>query len=323
MKPEGGFSSLYASAHQPGHDPGPGLVGSATVKVPGTCGELVQGILDGSHFLITCPVAMYSTARVDLYRGDGDVTGPKDCPKAVEAVRLTLERLGREDLRACLHISSSLPRGKGMASSTADVAAAIGATAQALGTALSPVEVGQLALLVEPSDGVMFPGIALFDHRGGRVYEALGEPPPIEIVVMDFGGVVDTLEFNSGDISGLRSSLGAGIGEAVGYVRRGVREGDPALVGNGATISALANQSVLCKPQLQDVLDFSNDMGGVGVNAAHSGTVLGVLLDSRKGRGRRVYQEALKAFPQLEAVYLLPVVGGGSLLIERAGDSAH
>ena len=153
MKPEGRHCGRGATH---GH---PGSVGTGTARVPGTSGELVQGMLDGAHFLITCPVDLYSTVRVDLYAGKGEVEGPQDCPKAIQAVRLTLSYFRREDLDARLYVASPIPRGKGMASSTADVAAAIGATALALGRPISPLDVGRLALSVEPSDGVMFPGM--------------------------------------------------------------------------------------------------------------------------------------------------------------------
>jgi len=286
-------------------------VGTATVRVPGTCGELVQGMLDGSHFLITCPIDLYSTVRVDLYLGKGEVEGPQDCPKAIRAVRLTLSYLLREDLDARLYVRSPIPRGKGMASSTADVAGAIGATALALGRQLSPLEVGRLAVAVEPSDGVMFPGIALFDHREGRLHEVLGPPPFAELVVLDFGGTVDTLEFNKIDRRSLLQPSEPRFREAVNYVRRGIQMSDLALVGKGATISALAHQSILHKPQLAEVQEFGKAMGAVGVNVAHSGTILGLLLDGRLGVGDRVYKEALRVFPQMEAAYLLRMVSGG------------
>ena len=39
---------------------------------------------------------------------------------------------------------------------------------------------------VEPTDGVMVPGLAMFDHREGRIKDSLGPPPPMEIVAIDF-----------------------------------------------------------------------------------------------------------------------------------------
>ncbi len=120
------------------------------------------------------------------------VAGPTNAPKARRAVALTLDFLGRRDLDARLNLDSSLPRAKGMASSTADVAAAIGATAAALGTSFGPRQQADLALAVEPSDGVMLPGIALFDHLGGRIAQSLGQPPAMRVLALEFGDEIDT-----------------------------------------------------------------------------------------------------------------------------------
>jgi len=40
---------------------GAALIGSATVRAPGVCGELVQGVIEGIHFLVTCPVARWTS----------------------------------------------------------------------------------------------------------------------------------------------------------------------------------------------------------------------------------------------------------------------
>ena len=287
------------------------IVGRAMVKAPGTCGELVQGFLDGSHFLVTCPVDLYSTVSVVLYRGQPGVLGPEDCPKAIQAVCSTLAYLGKGDLTAELTIHSPLPRGKGMASSTADVAGAAAATALALGIDLTPRELGALAVAVEPSDGVMFPGIALFDHRQGEVYEGLGLPPAMEVIVLDFGGVVDTLEFNRVDRQQALASLEPQFREALGLVCRGIASGSPSLIGQGATLSALAHQAVLPKAQLSTVMELARSLGALGVNAAHSGTVVGLLLDPRSTPAREVLPRVLKVLPSLESAFCLHLIGGG------------
>lgn len=296
---------------------GRALLGRATASVPGTCGELVQGMADGTFFHITCPVDLYSTVNVELYDSQGTVSGPVDCPKAVEAVRRTLAQLSRHECSVRFEVHSPLPRGKGMASSTADVVAAAVATARALGQGLSAEAVAAIALAVEPSDGTMFPGIAAFDHRQGKLAEVLGPPPPVAILVLDFGGTVDTLEFNGVDRRPILKQTEPQIREALDLVRQGVQEGDPALVGQAATISALANQRILYKPQLAAVLDIARAAGAVGVNVAHSGTVIGVLLDARRPTAEiagSVLQRVAQAVPGLERHYLLKMVGGGARL---------
>jgi L-threonine kinase len=274
--------------------------------------------VNGAHFLVTCPVNLYSTVSVMLYPGKPTIVGPVDCPKSVEAVRATLAYLGREEIGAKLIIRSLLPRRKGMASSTADVAGAIAATALALRVHLSPIEIAQLALSIEPSDGIMFPGIALFDHRHGLLYEDLGLPPPIEIAVLDFGGTVDTLEFNRVDRRAILCGMEAQFKESLELVRRGIALGEPSLVGKGATISAQLNQEILYKPELESAVEFATSVEAIGVNVAHSGAVIGILLDQRLRRGRTVLEQARRAFSGLEASYCLQLIGGGLKEVSRS-----
>ena len=287
------------------------VVGAATVRAPGACGELVQGMLDGVHFLVTCPIDFFARVQVTLYNDGPGVDGPVDCSKAVASLNATLAHLGREDIRARLVIQNPIPKSKGMGSSSADVAATVAATGLALGTQLSPETMARIALSVEPSDGVMFPGIALLDHREGRILEPLGPPPPMEIVALDFGGTVDTQEFNAVNRRDQWQSIQAEVDEALLLVKAGIRDCDPESVGRGATISARASLRVLPKPMLQPVLEFAKAVGAVGVNVGHSGTIIGVLLDARERRGKSVYRSAKESFPEAEMVHHFRLLGGG------------
>lgn len=293
----------------------PPHAGRATVRAPGTCGELAQGILDGEHFHITCPIDLYATSTVELVAGSGRAHGPADRPKSRRGVELTLALLGREDLDAKVSLANPLPLGKGMASSTADVVSAAWATASALGVQLAPDEAASLALQVEPSDGVMFPGIALFDHRQGRVLKLLGAAPAMRILVLDFGGMVDTLTFNAVDRGAELQRLEPHWREAATLVAEGVSSGNANLVGKGATVSALAQQQVLPKPQLDCVLAFAREVGAAGVNVAHSGTVLGVLFPDYPDQVARAAVWAWKRLTGLQVVRCQRLVSGGVALV--------
>jgi len=287
------------------------LLGSATVRAPGVCGELAQGVIEGIHFLVTCPVDFFSRVKVDIYSDGPGVEAPQDCEKAAAAVRRTLFHLKNAKVRAKLTINNPIPRGKGMASSSADLAAAIAATGLALGEEISPYQIAQIALSIEPTDGIMIPGVALFDHRAGIIRESLGPPPPMEIVALDLGGTVDTVQFNMVARFQRWQSVDEQTGEALRLLRRGIEEQDPALVGRGASISAEASQTVLAKPRLVEVKEFAESVGAVGVNVGHSGTIMGVLLDARERRGKSTYHKALSAFPDAESVYHFRLLGGG------------
>ena len=297
------------------------IIGKATARAPGSCGELVQGILHGDYFLISCPIDMYSSATVAVTPGSGRVSAPVDAPKSRQAVSLTLSHFGRDDLDAQLSLSSPLPRGKGMASSTADVSAAIAAAAAALGTNvdISPTEIARLALQIEPSDGTMLPGIAMLDHKQGNIVKTLGSPPPMRVVVLDFGGDVDTLAFNGVNRDGALNRLQPDFEEALRLVEQGIRSSCAADIGASASLSAVANQQLLYKPQLETVMRLADDVGAVGVNAAHSGTVLGMLFEDDNALAENAVSRAWETLFGIERIYNRRIVGGGVTTIETSG----
>ena len=300
------------------------IIGKAARRAPGSCGELAQGMVDGDYFLVSCPIDMHSTATVTLTPGDGRVDAPPDAPKSRQAVNLTLAHFGRDDVDARLRLSSQLPRGKGMASSTADVSAAIAATAGALDEQqdISPQTVAAIALRVEPSDSIMMPGIAVLDHKRGNIAETLGYPPPMRVVVLDFGGDVDTLAFNGVNRDGILSEMQPEFEVALSLIRRGVRNGSAADIGAGATRSAIANQHLLYKPQLDAVLRLADDAGAVGVSAAHSGTVLGMLFDADDTLAENAVSRAWETLFGIRRIYNRRIVSGGVVVSGVSGDNA-
>lgn len=285
----------------------------AKVRAPGSCGELVQGTIDGSNFLITCPVDIFTEVAVEP-EGRKIAAGPK----TFEAVRRTMAYLGAPGDKLSVTVSSSLPQGKGMASSSADISAACQAAALSLGKTLTPDEIADLALGIEPTDGIFYPGIVLFDHVRGTVRKPLGEVPPMSIVIFDSGGQVDTQEFNSRrDLAGLNRAKEPQIRQAVELVARGLAEGDCLLIGQGATLSAMANQRILFKACLPDVIDTALEFGAVGVNVAHSGTVIGCLFTGAPaGRMEECVAAVRLACPGIEYLRTARLISGGLTVLE-------
>ena len=289
--------------HPPAH--------AAAARAPGVCGELVQGMLGNDYFLVTCPVDFFARVRVELHSDFAGIAAPPDRPKTAAAVAQTLAYLNRPDLGARVSVSNPIPRGKGMGSSSADLAAAIAATGLALGVTLPPAEIARIALQVEPTDGVMFPGIALFDHRNGALVEELGRPMPLEIIALDFGGAVDTVAFNQTDRQAQWQAIQPQTNTALDLVRRGLAQGNPRLLGRGAFLSAAASQQILFKPRLPDVVRFAETVNAGGVNVAHSGVLIGILLDAQERRGRSIFRQARQAFPDAAAIHHLRLISGG------------
>ncbi len=279
---------------------------------PGTCGELAQGMLGDTSLMVTCPIDVYATAHVELWdSARSTVCGPDDAPKAVRAVEMTLKHLGRRELLARLHLDSAMPRQKGMASSTADIVASIAATAAALGAELPVDEQVNIALAIEPSDGIMLPGIALFDYQAGQVVHLLGNPPDMRVLMLEFSGGVDTQRFNAVNHAPLLLTQSEQFEKALGLIEEGIARGDVECIGHGATTSALAHQSVLPKAQLPAVLKLAKDAGAAGVNVAHSGTVIGMLFPDDAERIEWAAKRAHERLPGLIATHPHRLVGGG------------
>jgi uncharacterized protein involved in propanediol utilization len=185
-----------------------------------------------------------------------------------------------------LEIESALPEGKGLASSSADLVATARAVASCFDFDIPLSTLERLMRRIEPSDGVMYPGVVSFFHREVRLHRRVGSLPALTIVGVDEGGAVNTLAFNArrkpyGDeqVREYESLLGRLV--------RAVRREDLAEVGRVATRSALLNQSLNPKRALGRLLGLATQLGALGVVVAHSGTCAGVLLAPSDPRYRR------------------------------------
>ncbi|WP_329791307.1 kinase [Lentzea sp. DG1S-22] len=246
----------------------------------GVFGELLQGVLpeqDGD-FLVTLPIARWSVATFRGSAEAGELTvWPPHKTKALRLAGMLLRDAGRP-VAGEIRIDSGLPEGKGMASSSADLVATARAVATAFGIGLPPRRLETYLAGIEPTDGVLYPGVVAFYHRRVALHSVLGSLPAMTVVGVDEGGQVDTVEFNRIP----KPFTPADRREYAGLLARvtdAVGRGDLAEVGRVATRSALMNQVLRPKALLERVLEVCREVGGLGVVAAHSGTSLGVLLD--------------------------------------------
>jgi L-threonine kinase len=283
---------------------------AACVALPATCGELVQGTLDGIPCLVSCPIQYYSVARVRL-RAESGWEVPCDAPKSAAALQAGLAWLGETSRGGHLQLETHMPRGRGYGSSTADIGATLYALARALGRSLTPAEVARLAVDVEPSDSSMFPGLALFAHRSGQVCQALGPAPALSVLVIDPGGEVDTLAFNRLDHQAALRRLAAEHMQAFDLLRQGLKERDWAALGEAATLSSRLHQAILFNPLLEPVLALARQVGALGVCRAHSGSLLGLLLDHQHTDAASARAFVAGGVPAAAAVSLYAMVDGG------------
>lgn len=288
------------------------------VKAPGSCGELVQGTINGQNFLVTCPVDLFSAVEVRL----GDETIQNAGEKVLDAIERTFAYLGVAIDRYGVTVQSELPLGKGMASSSADISAACQAAALAVGKVLTPDEIADIALAIEPTDAIFYPGIIAFDHVQGKIRKNMGMPPAMNIAVFDVGGEVDTVSFNQRtDLAVLNTVKEQSVSEAFELIVQGIAAGDCALIGRGATLSARANQDILFKPCLETVIDIGNRYDAAGVSVAHSGTVLGSLFAAAAaGKIPACVRAITQACPEIRYLKTVALIPGG-LIVERGPGS--
>nr|WP_308407724.1 kinase [Streptomyces somaliensis] len=258
----------------------PGATGVGTAF--GTFGELLQGVLpeEDGDFLVTLPVARWTRAAFRLDPDlDDVVVRPVWKRKARRLARMIVEEGAPRPVGGELTVHSLIPEGKGLASSSADLVATARAVGQALGLAMPAPRIERFLARIEPTDGVLYPGIVAFHHRSVRLRAVLGSLPAMAVVGIDEGGAVDTVDFNRVP----KPFTAADRHEYARLLDRltgAVHSRDLAEVGRVATRSALMNQSLRHKWSLEHMCEICRDVGGLGVAVGHSGTALGVLLDA-------------------------------------------
>ncbi|WP_456728093.1 GHMP family kinase ATP-binding protein [Bradyrhizobium sp. USDA 3364] len=211
---------------------------------------------------------------------------PQSCKKSKRAAELVLKTFAGMKAGGHLTIESNIPVARGMGSSTADVLASILAVLDYLDVQPTSERVMEIAVSAETAcDSTLFSQQAvLFAHREGIVIECFQHPLP----AIDFIGVdvtpdrtVDTLLFEPALYSPFEIELFRPLRS---LMRKAIGNSDLGLLGRVATASALINERFLPKPRLRDIQTIGVRHGAVGVQVAHSGTVVGLLFDPTNKR---------------------------------------
>jgi len=266
-------------------------------------GELVQGLFEDDdaqlrRALVSLPCRQLRSKVRFIANDSGQVLVlPASREKARRAAQLTLNAFGRLADGGNLAIESNIPLGRGMGSSTADVLASILAVLNWLKIDVASDEIMRLAVNAETAcDSTLFRQQAvLFAHRDGMVLEAFRRPlPPIDFISIDTtpGVTVDTLEFVPARYDQLEIETFRPLRS---LLRTAIKNGDAAMLGRVATASARINERFLPKPRLTDIETIGDRFGAVGVQVAHSGTVVGLMFDGRDPRASANIARAAKA----------------------------
>jgi uncharacterized protein involved in propanediol utilization len=131
------------------------------------------------------------------------------------------------------------------------------------------------------SDAIMFEDRAvLFAHRSGVVMEDFGAPmPALEVVGVNTdptGAGVDTLDTPPAWYSPQELQT---FQELVACLRQAMATHDAHLIGQVALVSARINQRHLLKPGFEQLERLVVEVGALGLQVSHSGTIAGLLFD--------------------------------------------
>lgn len=252
----------------------------SVARCPASCGELIQGWILGSEKLVSCPIDWYSTVEVR----DGTPLADER-PLARAMLNRLLAQLGypqalSRSLRIEIH--STIPLAKGMASSTADIAATAVAAAHHLGQTLSESALAALCVSLEPTDSTLFCAPTLFDHHHARTQIACQPAPHFDLLVLESPLRLRTVDYHRLPRQAVLEANAGVLDLAWEKVQSACRRQDAGLLGEAATLSATASQTLLPKRGFAALLALVESCSLYGLNVAHSGSVVGLMLDRRR-----------------------------------------
>jgi uncharacterized protein involved in propanediol utilization len=286
-----------------------------SVKIYARIGELIQGILpDRSSFMVSgfASSTLYAEATLE----DGPDSHPLP-PKARQALSLFLQahsqRISGSSVPAgtfplattsplagkSIRLSSNIPPGKGLSSSSADVLSVLYVVNDYLAAGFTSEELYRIAARVEPTDPCLSQDIVLFKQQAG-ITEGSIPLPPLTLLYFDAAPErqVDTL-----DLQRLYSTDAPRFFETLlRTFLSSAAQSDYTGILNCITQSAIYNQAILALPGFNACLELAIG-AGAGLMVAHSGTIIGLISQPEKAAGILPQLEALSNRHQLIHVY--------------------
>ncbi|WP_353570300.1 hypothetical protein [Candidatus Albibeggiatoa sp. nov. BB20] len=241
-------------------------------------GEIVQGRLpNGEDFLVTIPVDMWSTCELTYESIDGASTVDATFSKSKQVAEHMLDVLDMKwGAKISIEFTRNIPIGKGLSSSTADMLAVVRAFQEVFGIVVTENFISRLFTKIEPHDGLHYYMSVAYNHRLGTLLSKLGYIPDFNIVAVDSGGELSTVEYNKNlnftpallaEYEALYNNL------LIAFAKR-----DDIEIARCAQRSTELHVSRTGNTFLAKVLEKAKQVNVLGILATHSGTCGGFLL---------------------------------------------
>lgn len=278
---------------------------------PASCGEFVQGVLDNEEYLSSYAINLFSVATLE--EGKEVIhTGPKKSRRAMELVFEKFNIPVDESKKISLNINSQIPIGKGMASSTADIGATINATLSMLGKTLTGEEISKLAVKIEATDSLLLNRHSIFNPLTADIKKYMGGISNAKVVILEPDDILDTKSIRmTPNYRMYKMQNKEIIKKSFSLLDEGLDKNDLSLVGKACTYSSLANENIHKKPFLKEIIEISDNFGCYGVNIAHSGTVIGILMDKEMDDKRVIqYLREIEISKYYKKIYTSDIIDG-------------
>jgi L-threonine kinase len=293
---------MNPTAHDIGKLPGTPLSSAGITHPPavtpkrwiiGKVGEWLQGVdSEGAPivYALTVGSSPFKTLTSVEPAGILEVMINPEAPAKSAKVQKAIKELAisyelKADFAYKVTITGSPPRGKGLGSSSIDIASVLLAIKELHGWEISAAELFKLMCRVERSDYLFQPYlIVAANSRDGSC--AIVAPAPKCLVLAwdtDPGTVVETESVPHLDLA--RRSFSEEYRELSTMIESGVTE----CLLSAATRSAELNNRILPKLGFSVARKLVQEMQNVGLIAAHTGTILGFVLPQPVDKDRQRY----------------------------------
>ena len=141
----------------------------------GVFGEFLQGMgSDGQLFLITSPVNIYTKVSFTFNPALQKVR--VENPGKFKSQKLADRIWEKYQLKTggVISMQTQFPVGKGLGSSSADLVAVAKALSAAYSLNFVPKDIEEIIRGIEPTDGVMYPGVVSYYYKEVKLNKSLG-----------------------------------------------------------------------------------------------------------------------------------------------------
>lgn len=243
---------------------------------PASCGELIQGLINGSEKLISCPIDWYST--VEVKQGSAHQFDERLLMR--RALKATLKHLQIDQSwhqKLSIRFNSTIPVAKGMASSTADIAATAVATARHFEQELCSQALAQICTSLEPSDSTFLHQLSLFDHNRGEIHQQFEWVPDLDVLIFESPTQLNTADYHQMPRKQKLKENEPQLSDAIHLFEQAIQTQCVTSFGHACTLSAIASQHILAKQGFEQFQHLIEKFDLPGMVVAHSGTVVGLL----------------------------------------------